>query len=347
MPRFHLLLKSFLVLCLCYSLLFHSHRSQSAETPQQSKSRPGADSRDGNDMILPDLRQMRTMNGIDPKHFHEFWKTWPLVTVRYRPDKGEQRFVYANPIAYNALKEGLLDLPDGSAFGKVAYLTAEDPQFPNSVEPSDYTRVQLMVKDSKRFQKLDGWSYWLHTDSGKVLQSEDKSRALACHACHRLVKDRDFIFSAPTFLQKRASWYGKIGKSFKDRFRKKKISQLSSFEKSILDLLPQAPQTVHRLRMRLFTGSLYESIGPVSRFASQDSPYLLVDPIAKRFLIATRLESTSKCKSHVLIFADRRKILTRNGNTSTQRYLGKGIVCNGKNHWEKSEELPKALRLKS
>ena len=70
-------------------------------------------------MELPDLRSLRPMNGLDPADFHEFWNNWDLVTTRYREDNGEQRFIYANKIGYKAMKDGLVNFPEGSAFAKL------------------------------------------------------------------------------------------------------------------------------------------------------------------------------------------------------------------------------------
>ena len=59
-------------------------------------------------MELPDLTSLRPMNGIDPADYDKFWENWSLVTTRYREDNGEQRFIYANDIGYQAMREGVL-----------------------------------------------------------------------------------------------------------------------------------------------------------------------------------------------------------------------------------------------
>lgn len=46
----------------------------------------------------------KAMNGISLEQYRDFWQSWHLVTVRYRSDVGEQRFVYANDLAYEGLK---------------------------------------------------------------------------------------------------------------------------------------------------------------------------------------------------------------------------------------------------
>src|SRR5690606_16837135 len=138
-------------------------------------------------------------------------------------------------------QQGALEFPDGAVFGKVAFLAVEDPQFPNSYEAINFTRLQLMVKDSKKFKQTDGWSYWLHVDGVRSNSAEDSKNALACHACHTLVKERDFIFAGPTFLGGKAVWYSKIGTKFEDRFKARTVDSLSAYEKSIVKLLPDKP----------------------------------------------------------------------------------------------------------
>ena len=140
-------------------------------------------------MELPDLRSLRPMNGIDPAPLDEFWNDWNLVTTRYREDNGEQRFIYANDLAYNAMKEGKVSFPDGSALAKLGFKTIVDPQFPNSREPVDFTRLQIMVKNSRKFRKTNGWSYYLHVDGveSNPKDDEQKKSSLSCmpHNCKK------------------------------------------------------------------------------------------------------------------------------------------------------------------
>lgn len=295
------------------------------------------------ELSIPSLKTLREMNGINPGEFDNFWNDWQLVTTRYRADNGELRYIYANEIAYNTMKEGLLEFPDGAAFGKVAYLAEEDPQFPNSFEAINFTRLQIMVKDSQKFQSMNGWSYWLYVDGAKSNSAEDSSNALACHACHTLVKERDYIFAGPTFLGGMAKWYGKIGTKFEDRFRTRTLSELNDLEKGIVTLLPNKPDKVQSLRMRLFAGSLHESIGPLSTFSKNNSSYLLVDPIQKRFLAAQPLKPNADCKHRVMVLMDHKRTKKEGSKKVRAIYVRKGIVCDGKNKWVKSFEMPKNL----
>jgi hypothetical protein len=294
-----------------------------------------------NPLEIPSLKTLRTMNGINPAAYDEFWFKWRLVTVRFRKDNGEQRFIYANDIAFKAMQDGTDSFPDGAVFGKVAFKTEGDPQFPNSMESTNFTRLQLMVKNARKFSKTNGWGYWLYVDGAADNPAEDNANALACHACHTVVKDRDYIFAMPTFQEKLANWFREPGTEFKNHFRARKISDLNSFEKNVLTLLSQMPTSVRSYRMRLFSGSLYESIGPLASFAETSGQvYFLVDPVKKRFLLAERAKPTSECASPVNIYMDRRTTYKKDGKVDSRISIGVGQVCNGINKWVKSLETP-------
>ena len=276
------------------------------------------------------------MNGINPAPYDQFWARWKLVTTRHRKDNGEQRFVYANKIAYDAMKKGSLNFPRGSVFGKLAFKTVSDPQFPNSDEPPNFTHMQLMVKDAEKFKPTDGWSYYIYVDGKNHSPKQDHSKNLACHACHTLVKERDFVFSAPTFLSSMGELYSDIGDTFRSKFRRHRSQDLSAFEKKIVSLLNINPKYVMIKRMRLFSGSLYESIGPLAKYVNESGEvYLIVDPVKKRFLAAEKQSrSNSKCyMGGALLYLSYYK----KGEFSVKR----GHVCEGKNQWVGSTKLPK------
>ena len=285
---------------------------------------------------IPSLKKLRVMNGINPAPYDQFWSRWKLITTRYRKDNGEQRFVYANAIAYEAMKKGSLNFPRGSVFGKLAFKTISDPQFPNSYEPSNFTRMQLMVKDSQKFKPTDGWSYYIYVDGKNHSPKQDHSKNLACHACHTLVKERDFVFSAPTFLSTMGELYSDIGDTFRSKFRRFRNQDLSIFEKKIISLLKIDPKYIMLKRMRLFSGSLYESIGPLAKYVNESGDvFLIVDPVKKRFLAAEKqTRPSSKCYAGgTLIYLSYYK----KGEFSAKR----GHVCNGKNQWVGSTKLSK------
>ena len=214
------------------------------------------------------------------------------MTTRYREDNGEQRFIYANDIGYQAMREGVLKFPDGAAFAKLGFKTIVDPQFPNSREPVNFTRVQIMVKDRRAFKKTNGWSYFLYVDGVHSKPEDDEQKNLACHACHTIVKNKDYVFSAPSFLGKRSTELGLKGKKMKNFFIKRKFKILSDYERQAVANLTKKRKVYKVRRMRLFSGSLHESIGPLSSFSQNGYVYMIVDPIEKNFL---SLKTTCEC----------------------------------------------------
>lgn len=76
-----------------------------------------------------DTGKIQQMNDISMDQYPEFEKNWKLVTVRYREDSGELRFVYANDLAYQSMQELNPKYPEGSVFAKIGLLSEDDPQF--------------------------------------------------------------------------------------------------------------------------------------------------------------------------------------------------------------------------
>ncbi len=135
------------------------------------------------------------MNGISYSDYAAFEQDWKMITVRYRTDTQEQRFVWANPLAMQALEKGSKEFPDGSVFAKIGFITEEDSAFKSSKVPSGAVRYQFMVRDKKRYASTGGWGYALF-DGDKVTYDVDPiSQAQACYACHQLVPERGEVFS--------------------------------------------------------------------------------------------------------------------------------------------------------
>jgi hypothetical protein len=135
------------------------------------------------------------MNDISFLEFGDFTKTWKLVTVRYRQDTHEMRFTYANEKAWHTLSKGKIDYADGSVFAKIGFKSGVDPAFNSSVVPSGARRFQYMVKNSKKYSETDGWGYAVFKSDGNLFEGEPQIQTQSCHACHKLVSARGFVFS--------------------------------------------------------------------------------------------------------------------------------------------------------
>jgi hypothetical protein len=134
-------------------------------------------------------------NDIKSKQFGDFTKTWDLVTVRFREDNGELRWVYANRIAIRNIEKKSKVYDDGAIFAKVGILTGKDHLFPSSRVPKEGKRIQYMVKDSRKYSDTGGWGYALFDPLGKTFPGNPKDKIQACFACHQVAKDFDYVFS--------------------------------------------------------------------------------------------------------------------------------------------------------
>ena len=248
---------------------------------------------------IPALSKQLDADGISVKELDRFWEKWNLVTVRFRKDNGEQRFIYANPLAWETLRKRKLPYPDGAIFGKIAFRTGEDPAFPVSEVPIDPTRIQIMVKDSKRYPDTDGWGYALVVpiESEEIRSAKtDPSRkqALSCHACHRIVPNRDFVFEDfPVFLARSEDPLRldphQSNNLFKLKFSDRKLKDLEPRDQKIIKFskVDLVSEGIKFLSMALFSGSISESAGTLSKYANEDHQiYLLSDPDTGQMMAA-------------------------------------------------------------
>ena len=80
--------------------------------------------------------------------------------------------------------------------------------------------------------------------------------------------------------------------------------------------------------MPLFSGSLFESVGPLSTYASQrGTTFLLIDERNGYYLVAKPIPANEACKSRVLM-AMKNKLNVKTLYTRT------GLVCDGVLTWE-------------
>jgi hypothetical protein len=229
------------------------------------------------------------MDGIEMASVDRFWDIWKLVDVRYRSDNGEQRFVYANDVAWKTMQAKGTHYPDGAMFGKLAFHTANDPAFPSSFEPRGFSRLQIMKKDAKAYPDSDGWGYAVITSAEEKdtgLPAEDLQIAAACHACHRLVPERDFVFSRGPFTdQGEVSVQGLL----KERFVARTVRELTAPQQRLLEVLAHTgiSDPVRYLAMPLFTGSVNEVAPVLAKYANEDhSVYLVSDTETGNFALA-------------------------------------------------------------
>jgi len=141
---------------------------------------------------LPDLKMPD--NNLTFKMI-EGYQDYKIVATHFRTDKNELRYVLANPIGYNALKDKLKVMPQGSKIVKIGWSVKKMGLFPTALEADKIQRVEYMIKDSKNFDANgDNWGYARFVKEGKAFKSWDKGTK-GCISCHSVAKDNDYLFS--------------------------------------------------------------------------------------------------------------------------------------------------------
>ncbi|MEI6833956.1 MAG: cytochrome P460 family protein [bacterium] len=240
-----------------------------------------------------DLSKQSSQLGIDPKLYDKFWERWPLVNVRFRTSPAEQRFVFANDIAWRELEKGGQNFPDGSVFGKVAFNVGFDPRFPSSYEPTRFSRIQFMKKDSKKYRSTDGWGYALYLpEAPGVKNNFGENEVQACHACHRLASNHDFVFDTPVFSNRVAGQ--KSSQNFEHNFQKTAVSSLAEELRNILAKQEIGnTKSIFVYKLAGFQGTISESLLPMARLASERSDPFLMLSSNDGFILGYRQKSKS------------------------------------------------------
>jgi hypothetical protein len=225
------------------------------------------------------------MNGYRFSDYKEFEKKWHQVTVRFRKDTSEMRFVYANDKAWEVLKAGGTTYPEGAAFAKMALATEEDHSFPSSAVPMGIRRYQLMVFNKKRHAATDGWGYALFDAKGFTFPENPKTTVVACHACHSIVASRGYVFSQPMNIASFSSHLRSPAPPlpFTDTF-------LKDIPEIVRQKLPPDIKKVRTLqgpiRSQLFQGTLDEIRPTLAKEVIKSRlPALLISEDGKRFSV--------------------------------------------------------------
>jgi hypothetical protein len=120
------------------------------------------------------------------------------------PAPGCIKTILGNPSMIKAYADGIpangKPVPDGAVMTKIEWSKNHSTNPPYAATlPGTLSAVSFMVKDSKRFPDTNGWGYATFVydkAAGTWKASSDKPAfAKTCHACHTLVKARDFVFT--------------------------------------------------------------------------------------------------------------------------------------------------------
>ena len=141
---------------------------------------------------LPDLKMAD--NNLSFKMI-EGYQDYKIVATHFRTDKNELRYILANPIGFNALKEKSKVMPEGSKIVKIGWSVKKMASFPTALEADEVQRVEYMVKNSKVFNANgDNWGYARFIKKDGKFKAWDKG-VNGCISCHSAVKDSDYLFT--------------------------------------------------------------------------------------------------------------------------------------------------------
>jgi Cytochrome P460 len=112
------------------------------------------------------------------------------------------KVMVANPTMIAAYKAGIplngKPFPEGATIVKIEWTKKKNLEAPFDVKiPDTLKDVLFITKDSKRFAGSAGWGYaQFNHDAASGSFTPEGSGSDCRHACHTIVKAKDFIFTA-------------------------------------------------------------------------------------------------------------------------------------------------------
>lgn len=241
------------------------------------------------DVIFSQSDADKAAMDIHPSRYADFWKTWHFVTVRWRQDIREFRFVYANDLAWKTLSEHRTDYPVGAMFGKLIYPSEDDLALPSSVLPSNLLNrleIQLWDPDNKKAGS-DGWVYlrFINTDPRSPKDKDSTGiwgvmsdkEIKACVECHTRAYDRRDVFSQPLYLFRdphaaEAADDRVLSNRFGDLMKDMDSTAVPRIADDLIRSLPEwQGRKVKGHEGDFFTGSLGEISPVLARLAEEDT----------------------------------------------------------------------------
>jgi hypothetical protein len=127
--------------------------------------------------------------------FSDF-RSWNLIAPSYRDDRQQIRIILGNPIAYKAMRNNILPMPDGAVLAKVAWSIQKHPKFPVATVPETFAQVEFMVKDATKYKATGGWGFARFVGKEYKPYGKDANFVQECFACHMPVKSNDYLFTS-------------------------------------------------------------------------------------------------------------------------------------------------------
>jgi hypothetical protein len=146
-----------------------------------------------------DKFSVRVPGGLALSEFRGF-EDWTAVSVSQSRDLFA--VIVANPVMIAAYRAGVpgngRPFPDGSKMAKIHWKTKKSAEAPDpATVPDTLHDIDFMVRDSKRFAATGNWGYaQFDYDSASETFKPNGTGAGCGYACHTIVKDKDYVFTA-------------------------------------------------------------------------------------------------------------------------------------------------------
>ncbi len=128
--------------------------------------------------------------------FFPDYKDWKPISTTDRFDNNTLRVILGNPVAIQAIAENrITPWPDGAAFAKIAY--SKMPDGTGLVRTGEFTQVEFMVKDAKKYASTKGWGWGRWLGTAHIPYGKEETFARECVSCHLPLKKNDFVFTMP------------------------------------------------------------------------------------------------------------------------------------------------------
>ncbi len=152
-----------------------------------------------------DKYTLKIPNGLAFSEFRGY-EDWQTISISH--DGNVMALILGNPVMIAASRAGApgngKPFPDGSKMVKVHWNLKKMETFPAATVPDTQHDVDLMVKDSKRFQDSGGWGYGVFEYDpatgkfrlGNLTDKPPQANDAKCgFVCHTTVKTRDYVFT--------------------------------------------------------------------------------------------------------------------------------------------------------
>jgi hypothetical protein len=153
----------------------------------------------GRTLSAADKDTVQVPGGLAMSEFKGY-EDWAVVATSETNEL--MKVMVANPTMIAADKAGIplngKPFPEGATIVKIEWTKKKNPEAPFDVKVPDTLKdVLFITKDSKRFAGSAGWGYaqFNHDDASGSFTPEGSGSDCG-HACHTIVKAKDYIFTA-------------------------------------------------------------------------------------------------------------------------------------------------------